>query len=399
MATTWPQSWPPAVAELHIFDPEGDVLFILTRSDDEESIKNYGEKKKPIIINIENDDGDADHVETDLSEDCATQPTMTSKIISETDVHMRASSKVLSLVSCVFNKMFGPDFKEGATLKSQGSVTIHLPDDDPDCLIILLNIIHGMTRKVPRGLENPDTLVGLATLIDYYQLHEVAELFSDGWLSARGGEDAREHVGYGCHHLLQDLWISWVFQDSSAFKDVMRSLILTGKEGFDDFKNPEMMQESIDRLPIPLAILELIKTRRDIAIKFCISKFYQLLRKYNGPETCCESPFMDARSRMSCDAMVLGFLIKGAQQARIGPAPKKPKKPYKFSFESLASALRRIEVRSLCTENSTGSPGTQDAHEVEAIIRGSVNAKDLAIRGYDLEISKFLPRGRKRMRE
>ena len=62
--------------------------------------------------------------------------------------------------------MFTGKFREAVALQS-GSAEVPLDDDPTEPLIILLHIIHGRTRKIPR-LVNTETLTEIAILIDKY---------------------------------------------------------------------------------------------------------------------------------------------------------------------------------------------------------------------------------------
>lgn len=66
---------------------------------------------------------------------------------------------------------------------------VDLPDDDEALMVIVLNIIHGRNRLVPKevGLE---LLTKLAVLVDKYQMVEAIEWCSDTWIDkivAEGG--------------------------------------------------------------------------------------------------------------------------------------------------------------------------------------------------------------------
>ncbi|CZT10136.1 uncharacterized protein RAG0_14695 [Rhynchosporium agropyri] len=165
MATTWPQIWQPAATELHVFDPEGDVLLVFTRS----SSKN------------------------DIAQ--------------------------------------GTDF---------GS-----------------------------------------TSVDYYQLHEAIDFFSDHWLSTLARACTNKAAGYGCQYPQQDLWISWVFQDARTFKRMSGSFVQTGKDGFDSSDgsdtSTEIMKEKVDHLPIPSSIPDTIKLYRNHIISDIIEIIHELI--------------------------------------------------------------------------------------------------------------------------
>jgi len=212
---TWPQSWPRTADEFHVFDIQGDVLLKLVRhpeadeESDTSSISNedrsqveenedrpqveevFDEEPDPAVQvpDIEppppppEDDETAHavqepHEDAQPDDDSVHSDDSASSAEVLADVHMRVSSKHLILASPTFRSMLGPGFEEGQRLRIEGSTELALGDDDPDAFEILLNIIHGLTRKVPRSVTL-DMLTKLAVLINYYQMHEAVELFSD----------------------------------------------------------------------------------------------------------------------------------------------------------------------------------------------------------------------------
>ncbi len=92
--------------------------------------------------------------------------------------HVRVSSKHLILASPVFKRILQPSFKEGQEVSSQGYIELPLPDDDPAPLLILLHLIHGRIRKVPRTVDL-GMLTNLAILVDKYELLETTEMIKD----------------------------------------------------------------------------------------------------------------------------------------------------------------------------------------------------------------------------
>lgn len=137
--------------------------------------------------------------------------------ISSGEIRMRVSSKHLSLAASHFERMFHGDWGEGNTLRSIGAVEIPLKEDDPAALLILMNIIHGRTRKVPRQVDLK-TLTQLAILVDYYHFHEAVEVFSDMWVD---GLKERLPQTYTTD-LVRWICISWVFQKPHEFRKVTR---------------------------------------------------------------------------------------------------------------------------------------------------------------------------------
>jgi len=94
------------------------------------------------------------------------------------EIALRVSSKHLSLASAVFDKCM-----EGQSIGHTDKRTIPLQNDDHYAMEILLNIIHGRTRRVPRLLII-EKLVQVVVLIDKYEFHEAVEPFTDMWFES-----------------------------------------------------------------------------------------------------------------------------------------------------------------------------------------------------------------------
>jgi hypothetical protein len=168
------------------------------------------------------------------------------------NVYMRVSSRHLILASAMFKSMLGSDtYREGGELLSNGHLVIKL-SDDPDELIILMHIVHGMMRKVPRSLPL-HTVAGLANLINYYQLHEAVEPFPDIWIENLDFEAFQR--SYKPKAVLRWLLISWVFQKRDQFEKMTQTLI---------YESDDKLQEVVDHesIPIPASIISEFKSPR-----------------------------------------------------------------------------------------------------------------------------------------
>jgi len=189
-------------------DPDGDVVLILERQYDNEGVedvladgKGSAPKKssKPIKP-------------TAAEEIPATEDTL---IDDAEHIRMRVSSKHLILASSYFRKMLRGGFKEAEELCAKGTVQIRLMDDHPAAMLILLNIIHGHTRRVPR-VVGFRMLTQIAVLVDKYQFHEVAEAFTDSWVANLKGGTPQTSLD----DLRAAICIYWVFRKPSDFKSV-----------------------------------------------------------------------------------------------------------------------------------------------------------------------------------
>ncbi|WEW58714.1 hypothetical protein PRK78_004182 [Emydomyces testavorans] len=182
----------------------------------------------------------------------------------------------------------------------EGSVEIPLPDDDPDALLILLNIIHGHVRKVPLIVDLV-TLTQLAILVDKYDIHEAVELFSNFWFENLKSTIPEKYTD----DIPAWICISWVFNRSIEFKKTTRLALRQGRHSIP----------SAD-LPIPSSVVQTINTRRQEALGELLKTLYGHLDDYMENEHCS----------FECDALMLGSLTKRLRALKI--FPHRPEAPY-----------------------------------------------------------------------
>lgn len=128
----------------------------------------------------------------------------------------------MMLSSPVFKAMLQHGtFKEGKALQTNGKAEIPLSDDDVEGWEIILNIIHGRSRKVPRQVNLLD-MTEISILVDKYQMTEAVEVFSDSWIEDLKIDIPTELSQGG---VFSWIGISWVFGKRVEFQK-MTSLVL-----------------------------------------------------------------------------------------------------------------------------------------------------------------------------
>lgn len=95
----------------------------------------------------------------------------------------RVSSRHLTLAIPYFKGMLKDCWSAGHTLVTEGSVQIPVNDCEPDILLIVLNLIHGHLRRVPRKVSLQQ-LTDIAIATDFFQCHEIMEVFAGIWIEA-----------------------------------------------------------------------------------------------------------------------------------------------------------------------------------------------------------------------
>ncbi|KAI9768640.1 MAG: hypothetical protein M1839_004000 [Geoglossum umbratile] len=158
------------------------------------------------------------------------------------EVRFRVSSRHMILASPVFKVMLRQEFKEAIVLRSTGKLEVTLEDDCPAAFLILLNIIHGHVRLVPREIDL-DMLTRVAIIVDKYDCLEVVEIFSDMWFSKL----RKKLPGSFTKTLLPWLCITWVFERADEF------MLMTQIAQRESTGNIE--EELANGLPIPSSIL------------------------------------------------------------------------------------------------------------------------------------------------
>ncbi|EDN09148.1 predicted protein [Histoplasma mississippiense (nom. inval.)] len=187
--------------------------------------------------------------------------------LSERGYRIQVSAKHLTLASPVFKKTLLGQWKESVTLLQRGSVDIPATGWDIEAFLILLRIIHCQPNDIPRELSL-EMLAKVAIIADYYQCKEAMGHFLDVWI----GKLSSIPANYS-RDLNLWLWISWVFQLPSQFKEVT-SIAMS--------QSP--CRISSLALPIPENILDAINYGRENAIQKSILLLHKEQRTllYNG---------------------------------------------------------------------------------------------------------------------
>ena len=138
------------------------------------------------------------------------------------EFRFRLSSKHLILASPVLEKMYSGDWKEATERNEDGLLSWNAGDYlDPKAFSIVMGVIHGRNRKVPRSIDL-ETLAKVAVVTDYLQCHEAMEIFSTLWIGHL--ESSIPHMY--CRELMFWIMMSSIFQLPDVFTSTTRTAIL-----------------------------------------------------------------------------------------------------------------------------------------------------------------------------
>lgn len=140
----------------------------------------------------------------------------------------QVSSKHLVLASAYFKGMLKNGWAEGDALSKKGFVEIPVNGCKPDILLIILNLIHGRLRQIPLTLSLPQ-LSDIAVVTDFFQCHEVVEVFAGIWIKAL------ESLVPSSFSQDMKIWmmISFVFKSPDIFKRTTKIAMQQATGPFD----------------------------------------------------------------------------------------------------------------------------------------------------------------------
>ncbi|KAL2882827.1 hypothetical protein SGCOL_001517 [Colletotrichum sp. CLE4] len=142
-------------------------------------------------------------------------------LLDEPVVKYLVSSRHLALSSRYFSAKLSGPWIEAAVKHIDGCYHMDATEWDSEALLILMRVIHGKTRSVPRHMDL-EMLAKLAVLVDYYECHEVIEIYCPGWI---GSLSDKLPADYGRDMVLW-LLISHVFQQYDIFQQMTRVAVL-----------------------------------------------------------------------------------------------------------------------------------------------------------------------------
>ena len=310
------------MARTHKIDPDGDVTIFLQQPDlqelrwpsdtevSEESVPEpepepEGSSASAPVDEVANVDEDADDA-----------------------VQFLVSSRHLCLASSVFQKMLRGPWAESEGRNGDGTREIEIvaTEWDTEALLIVLNIIHGRNRSVPRPVSL-EMLANIAAIVDYYDCHEAVEVFVDLWIPLL---ESTIPTSYGIDCVLW-LCISSVFSQDNTLRKMVELAIMDSTEPILAMGLPipvRLLGKQSTALKTAYLLHVLIYTGIDAieeSKKELIAKILQML------DDLVESLTTEADCGYQCQSILLGHLLRGMRAADI-PKPGCISKPISVNW-------------------------------------------------------------------
>ncbi|CAG7559026.1 unnamed protein product [Fusarium equiseti] len=209
-------------------------------------------------------------------------------------IRLRVSSAHLKLSCPFFKAMLDGPFSEGIRNKDN-IFEVKTFEWNAEALVILLDIIHGHHRSLPKKVEL-DIFIEIAMLCDYYQCEEIVEVFADRWIAA-----LEEDKPYEEQATMNWMFIAWVFQKEQLFTSQVAVTLLHSR-----------IPVQTD-LPLPSTIVEKVEAQRLELINDVLDNLYGLHESLWVTNDDCNR---------ECASMLLGSLMKQMREAGLIPRPK-----------------------------------------------------------------------------
>jgi hypothetical protein len=235
---------------------------------------------------------------------------------SESPIEKRfiCSKKHLTFASPRAAKIFSSGFKE-ATKEEDGFH--HWKFDatfDDKAFDLVLKIIHGKTREVPRRI-NEDLLVAVASVVDDLQCHDAVNYFGRDWISYFFGPFNPSVPKEMNKTLVHYVFVSFIFEHEILFEESTKAAIRFSDGAVPTFELPI-------RADIPSKTfcgsqrLKLIREGHIVKSRLAISR-----NLMNGLKS-LEDRLVEGQLGCShgCTSMLLGALIQGMKAVGLYPA-------------------------------------------------------------------------------
>lgn len=193
---------------------------------------------------------------------------------TENPVSVRASSKILTLVSPVFAAMLGPSFLEGSKLSDPLPYQIRLPEDDAEAVVWFCLVLH-YQRKIDDHISL-SLFEKLALLCNKYDRASALSSWSKTWLQ-KVNTFPKDQA-----HYERLLYSSYVYGIHEAFWSSSRAFLVNGLPNSIEANRPDLLTLGLDLLPEGL--LESINHDREEIILSLLQTVEELIQPYLSME-------------------------------------------------------------------------------------------------------------------
>ena len=166
-----------------------------------------------------------------VSEERAPSPSEPQEPVGPEEVSIRyyVSSRHLMLASPMLKRALLKDgFAESRRDGTDGLYHVEASDWDPEAFLIVLRIVHGRNKQVPREVTL-EMLAKIAILEDYFNFGQALDPFTDIWIERL----AKTPIpAVCCRNVVLWVWVAWVFDIEKQFLEATATAIQQSTDSF-----------------------------------------------------------------------------------------------------------------------------------------------------------------------
>lgn len=285
------------------------------------------------------------------------------------------------LASPVFKRALNRDgFAESVRNEIDGFFHIDASDWDPEAFLIVLRVLHGRNKQVPRKVSL-DMLAKIAILEDYYTFGESLDVFTEMWIQ----ELIKVSIPtVYCRDLVLWIWVAWLFDKDQQFKEATTVAIKQSTEALRtlDLPIPTILSGTFiprsDEIRDRLHTADEIDNTRYQAIEFFVETLHDRLERYRSADYVCPS---DANDSFMCGSFLLGSLTK--ELSRLELMLPRPEVPFPgLSFNRTCELVGAMQSRWWYSAN--GSYSRAHSCTLNAAMKALIQEVSTAVGGLNL---------------
>ncbi|KAJ4397602.1 hypothetical protein N0V93_001835 [Gnomoniopsis smithogilvyi] len=294
-------------------------------------------------------------------------------------------SKALSRASKPFKTMLYGPYAESKPVSQTTSPewTVALPDDNPDALAVLLNIVHGIFDKVPATLDRGQ-LFRICVLTDKYDMTHILRPWARQWmepfLQRSIGKKGDEYL----------LWIAYVLGEQDLFLKVQKYIY----NGFTLDKHGNMLCPFGRRLDDSVYVVKVadldalarLRAKKIDQLLGCVHTMLSRLAAAEDSDYKCKSrkeadETQEPLQSQECRAFYLGSLIRSLNSAGYFPLPSSATlgcsiNQLRDHLDSVCDSMQKMKSLSgPDTKHGNCAPGGELRKSIDSIATGLVLAE------------------------
>ncbi|KAK7450359.1 hypothetical protein CaCOL14_003191 [Colletotrichum acutatum] len=282
-------------------------------------------------------------------------------------------SRALGRSSPVLKAMLFGRFLESRPLEGAGEWSVELPEDSPEAMEIVLNIVHGHFNLVPEKLPLM-RLYNVLTITEKYDMTVIVRPWARSWMQGVKHQTDNAHL----------LCVAWELGDTEVFETMYKKITyesmidLQGRIVFGHLARiwkpgPEGYNFPLEKIVYlrPPEVFETIAKHRQALVSAYLDHFVLLYRCLKDGCRYMKGYYHSSPDAEECNSMLLGSLVRCLAKGKVDITLPSPCESYRGNVESLEKAIGAVKLLTV----HKPSPANQCLKRIEEeLAKGAVAA-------------------------